>query len=377
MKIAIDARMVKTHSMHGIARYVVELLHWFQEAPISDEIYIFISSESPLTQMSWPKNVTLVSVKSNWISIGEQIELPRLIKQLKIDVFHAPSFIAPLLCPSAMVMTIHDLNHMGLPQYYTPFHQIYYKTLVKECINKSSLIFTVSEFSKGEIIRYLGLESEKIKVAYNGVAQYFKPITDTETLSYVKDIYQLPDRFILCVSNSKPHKNIHQLIRAYCLADIDEPLVLACPVDPMMIEIAGNLGKKHMIHFTRYISEAHLPAVYSLSTLFVYPSTYEGFGLPPLEAMACGIPVVVAQSSSLPEVVGDAGIYADPYHYEEIARSLERGVKDTELRSVLIAKGFLQVKKYSWHTMASSVYEYYKLSYEMNANKRKVHALRN
>src|SRR5690606_4057360 len=134
--------------------------------------------------------------------------------------------------------------------------------------------------------------------------------------------------FIFCLSNNKPHKNVHQLVRAFCYSDISIPLVLACPVDRQTIQIAENYGKKHLIYFTKFIAEEHLPSVYSMTHLFVYPSTYEGFGLPPLEALSCGAPVVVARSSSLPEVVGEHAIFTNPYDYRDIASALERGVAD-------------------------------------------------
>lgn len=351
MRIAIDARMIRSGSMHGIARYVFQLLSGLRDIGQSHRFYVFVNPGSPLEELEWPSHIELVTLRSSWISIREQREIPAALKHLRVDLFHAPSFVAPILVPCKMVMTIHDLNHMVLPQFYTFFHQFYYHIIVRNSIRRSQYILTVSQFSKKEIVRTLGLDAEKIFVTYNGVSPTYQPITDRMYLEYVRDLYGLPERFILCVSNNKPHKNVHQLVRAYCYSEIDIPLVLACPVDRNLICISENYGKKHLVYFSKFIDESHLPAVYSLTDLFVYPSTYEGFGLPPLEALSCGAPVVVAKSSSLPEVVGENAIFANPYDFKAIAKALELGVSNRSLREKLRVKGLKHAKKFSWDIM--------------------------
>ena len=359
MRIAIDARMIKPGSMHGIARYVYELLRCLAEIQSPHEFLIVVNANSPLEHEIWPKNMQLVQVRARWISFREQWELPRLLKKIRADLFHAPSFVAPLICPCRLVMTIHDLNHLVLPQFYTPLHQFYYQFFVRSCIRRSEYILTVSHFSKNEIVRTLGLAPEKVFVTYNGVSPSYAAVTDQEKLRYVRDLYELPEKFILCVSNNKPHKNVHQLVRAFCYSDLKIPLVLACAFDRSILRIAESFGKKHLVFFSKFIEEEHLPAVYSLTHLFVYPSTYEGFGLPPLEALSCGAPVVVAKSSSLPEVVGDQAIFTNPFDYQDIARALEQGVYDKELRGRLRTYGVQHAKRFSWETMTRQTLEIY------------------
>lgn len=361
MRIAIDARMIRQDSMHGIARYVYQLLQGLKQRSSRHDYFIIINKGSPLEEIAWPPFMNLIHVHSPWISIREQRELPKMLKGLSIDLFHAPSFVAPIFVPCAMVMTIHDLNHMVLPQFYTLFHQMYYQVVVQRSIKRSRFILTVSKFSKKEIVRTLELDPEKIFVTYNGVSEDYKPVEDQNYLEYVRDIYGLPERFVFCVSNNKPHKNVHQLVRAYCYSNVDIPLVLACPTDPNLIKIAENYGKKHLVYFSKFIEEEHLPAVYSLTDLFVYPSTYEGFGLPPLEALACGAPVVVARSSSLPEVVGDNAIFANPFDYKAIAEALERGVYDEQLREQLRKKGLGHARCFSWDQMIEKTIRVYEL----------------
>jgi len=359
VRIAIDARMIKQDTMHGIARYVYHLLDCLRHKGQHHKFFVLVNANSPLETASWPEHIELVRVGANWISFREQWEVPALLKKLSADLLHAPSFVAPIMTPCKLVMTIHDLNHLVLPQFYTPFHQFYYQFFVRSCIRRSEYILTVSHFSKNEIVRNLRLPADKVCVTYNGVAENYIPIQDDEHLSYVRDIYELPERFIFCLSNNKPHKNVQQLVRAFCYSDLDTPLVLACPVDRQLIRVAENYGKKHLLYFTKFIDESHLPAVYSMTELFVFPSTYEGFGLPPLEALSCGTPVVVARSSSLPEVVGDNAIFVNPYDYKAIAKALMLGVNDLELRSKLITQGLKHAKKFSWQAMAEKTLRIY------------------
>ena len=351
--------MINPGSMHGIARYVFELLMCLAKGSTGDDYFVIVNRGSPLEAITWPKHMKLKQVQGSWMSLSQQWELPRLLHDIKADLFHAPSFMAPLVCPCRLVMTIHDLNHMVLPQFYTPFHQFYYQLFVRSCIRRSDYILTVSNFSKDEIVRNLDISPDKIFVTYNGVSGNYHPVADQEYLDYVRDLYELPERFILCLSNNKPHKNVHQLVRAYCHSQLTIPLVLACPVDTSLIRIAENYGKKHLIYFSKFIAEEHLPSVYSMTHLFVYPSTYEGFGLPPLEALSCGAPVVVAHSSSLPEVVGDSAIFTDPFDYHDIARALELGVKDEALRQRLSKLGVQHAKRFSWQAMTDQTVEIY------------------
>ena len=238
MRIAIDARMIKPGTMHGIARYVFHLIYCLLNLLAEqDMLFILVNHKSPLLASKWPKNVKLLTMRSSWISFSEQLELPFILWRYKVDLFHAPSFVAPIFCPCPMVMTIHDLNHLVLPQFYTPVHFFYYQVFVKRCIQKSRVLLTVSHFSKKEIVAHLKVDPTKIFVTYNGVSPTYKPVADKLMSEYIRDLYELPQEFVLCVSNNKPHKNLHQLVRAYCFSQIKIPLVLACEVDSKLIEI--------------------------------------------------------------------------------------------------------------------------------------------
>ena len=359
LRIAIDARMITSGSMHGIARYVFELIIRLSEIGKRHSFFIFVKKNSPLFFETWPAHMQLVEMSSKWISFGEQLEIPAVLKRLKIDLFHSPSFVAPVLSSAKLIMTIHDLNHIVLPQYYTPLHQIYYNTIVRYSIAKSKFILTVSHFSKQEIVSNLGLNPNKVFVTYNGVSNSYRRQTDVQYMDYIREIYELPERFILCISNNKPHKNVLQLVRAYCHSNVEIPLVLACPIDKAMIHLAEIYGKKHLIYFIKYVEEAHLPTLYSMTELFVYPSTYEGFGLPPLEALACESPVMVARSSSLPEVVGRHAMFANPHDYQEMAQVLEDSIANLSQRSDIMDGALAHALSFSWDKMAHETLEVY------------------
>lgn len=358
MRIAIDARMIHHSAMHGIARYVYELLSCLREYEKDFDFLILVNAASPLMQEEWPTHMRLVKVKARWISFLEQWEIPYLLYKHKIDLFHAPSFVAPVLCPCKMVMTIHDLNHMVLSKYYTPIHQLYYRLCVKRCAHHSETILTVSKFSKSEITKNLGVTAQKIVVTHNGVSPSYHGVINQEQRQYVREIYELPEQYVFCLTNNKPHKNLDQLVRAYCLSELMVPLVLACPVNRSLIRLADSYGKKHALYFTRFIEDQHLAAVYSMASLFVYPSTYEGFGLPPLEAMACGTKTIVANSTSLPEVTGPHAWFVDPYDCDNMAETLKRALKSTPSSAATQAAS-LHARSFSWKKMTQKTYDIY------------------
>lgn len=364
LRIAIDGRMIKPHAMHGIARYVYQLVKCIGSRGSQHRFFIFVSEKSPLYEAALPSFITLLPTPTPWISFREQWTIPRLLRHLKIDLFHSPSFVAPFFCPCKLIMTIHDLNHIMLPQYYTLLHQFYYNTVVRYSMKRSVCILTVSIFSKNEIIKNLHVPEKKVFVTYNGVSDYFSPIDSKDFLNYVRELYGLPNDFIFCLTNNKPHKNVMQLVKAYVHANINVPLVLIGPANHQLIEISERYGKKHQLYFIKFIEEEHLPTVYSLCKFFVYPSSYEGFGLPPIEALACGAPVAVANASSLPEVVGDSAIFVDPTDFKKMGRTMEDFIKFLENGNPNREKGIQHAKKFSWATLAEKTLKIYEQCFE-------------
>jgi glycosyltransferase involved in cell wall biosynthesis len=236
--------------------------------------------------------------------------------------------------------------------------------MIDQAIRRSDIVLTDSEFSKKEIIKYTGCLDNKIFIVYNAVnLNVFRKIEDIKLLKKVKNIYKLPEKFILFVGNVKPHKNLKGLLLAYKkLNSFDFKLVIVGKKEGFITgdnELSklintSDLLKKNVI-FTGYVKDDDLPFIYNLASIFVFPSLYEGFGIPPLEAMACGCPCVVSNAASLPEVCGDSAYYVNPYDVEDIARGIETVLNDEKLRNDLIKKGFENIKRFSWEESAKKI----------------------
>lgn len=232
--------------------------------------------------MVWPENFTLKALKTSWMSWLGQLELFWCLRKLKPDLFHAPSFIVPFLSNVPLVTTIHDLNHVVLSENYSIFHRLYYSVLLSRKIKKAKSVITVSEFSRNEIVNFFRTPSDNVTVIHNGISENFQEHENTTGLSAEEILrkYELPERYILSVGNKKPHKNIARLVEAWCASNCTTALVLLSEFDPNLVAIAERAHKKHNLYFLRFVPNEFLPTIYSRAEIFVYPSMYEGFGLP-------------------------------------------------------------------------------------------------
>ncbi|MDW8802595.1 glycosyltransferase family 1 protein [Clostridium sp. A1-XYC3] len=310
LNIIIDARMVN-EQLHGIARYTYELI---KNMSLEKDIHIIVLvNDLYLANKLFEglSNIEFIKMKSKFLSLREQIELPLIVNKYKgRAIFHSPSFVSSPFIKCKMIMTIHDLNHLRFPQYYTPFHKYYYRYIVKPSALKCEKILTVSEFSKTEIIDWLRCDSDKVVVTYNGVDEKFKVIEDVVELNRVRKKYNLPDKFVLYIGNLKPHKNVETLVKAMGLTNENIKLIINGKPNESLNNLIKELKLEDRVQFIGYVEDNDLPILYNLATVFVFPSLYEGFGLPPLEAMACGCPVIAANTSSLTEIVNNYGILA-------------------------------------------------------------------
>ncbi|MDI6754492.1 MAG: glycosyltransferase family 1 protein [Thermodesulfobacteriota bacterium] len=366
MHIVVDARMIDGKP-HGIARYTYNLIKNLLTIDKKNRYTLLVTKD--ITNLkTWADNLAVCYLKSRWISISEQWELVKVLKVLKPDLYHAPSFVAPVFNPFPMIMTIHDVNHIALAQNYSTFHRLYYKFIVKPSANKSAKILTDSEFSRKEISKYLMIPDNKIKVIYSGCEEEFKPIEDPETIRKVREKYRLPGTFILYVGGYKIHKNISNLLAAYAKIPLNFPLVFSGTGNKKLIEISRRLNVDKKVLFIGDIENNDLPIVYNCATLFVFPSYYEGFGFPPLEAMACGCPVVASNATSLPEVCGDAAYYVNPYDVKSIADGIFKAIIDEDLKKNLIQKGLQRVRLFHWKKSAEQHMEVFE---EVMSNNRR------
>ncbi|MFB0545344.1 MAG: glycosyltransferase family 4 protein, partial [Anaerolineae bacterium] len=264
------------------------------------------------------------------------------------------------------IVTVHDLSFMRTPQCAEPSLRAYLNKVVPRSIQRADLILADSHSTKRDIIELLGMDARKIQVVPAGVGERFHPIDDEATLEKVRRRYHLEEPFILSVSTLEPRKNFTGLIEAYAqliergsqIQRIPHKLVIAGAKGWLYEEIFATverLGLAGRVIFPGFVAEEDLPALYNLAALLAFPSLYEGFGLPPLEAMACGTPVVTSNSSSLPEIVGGVGIMIEATDTEGLVEAMRRALQDGELRRSMIEKGLEQAKKFSWRKAAEKL----------------------
>jgi len=293
--------------------------------------------------------------------------LPYKLNSRKIDILHCPTFKAPTKCRIPLVVTFLDIHILKNPTDYSSGFGSYCKFMLPKIAKTASRLITISESSKKDIVETLRIPEDKVVVTHCGYDKIFIPISDKIVLNKVKEKYNLPKRFILYVGAIQPRKNISALLRAYAglikEKKLDYQLVFTSGTgwkNKDIFTLIGELEIKDNVKFLGYIPESDLPCVYSLADFFVYPSFYEGFGMPALEAMACGCPVITSNTSSLPEVIGDAGIMIDPYSMKELEDAMLRLAKDSLLRGEMREKGFKRVKMFSWEKCARETLNVYR-----------------
>ena len=300
-------------------------------------------------------------------SVREQIHVPWVLHRERPDVFHAPHYVLPPAVCCRSLVTIHDCIHLVFPQYLpSRASYVYAKASMWSAARRSHRILTVSEASKCDIIRLLNVPPEKIVVVYNAIDERFRVTPSEEAIARVRERYQLDHRFVLYVGNIKRHKNLVRLIEAF-------DRLRKCGFDELTLLIIGDEISKlpalrravhsHKLHkhvrFLGYLPDDTLAILYRLAAVFVFPSLSEGFGLPPIEAMACGAPVVTSNVSSLPEVTGGAAVLVDPYDVESIAGGIARVLSNPALREELRVKGIARALEFSWERSVSRTREIY------------------
>ncbi len=353
MKLVVDFRM---HNASGIGTYIRNIIPFMVD--IFDVILLGTSEE--IQKYSWSNKVKIIECTSKIYTIKEQFEL--FVKIPKCDIFWSPHYNVPLLPIKAnrRVVTIHDVFHLAFYETLSLKQKLYAKLVINQATSRSDKILTVSEFSVDEIRKYTNTKND-IEVVYNAIDfDKFKIIYDKSKLDFAKDKYKLPNKFLLFVGNVKPHKNLKNLLLA--IKDIDINLVIVGKKDGFITgddNISSLIEKcnlENRVFFTGYVDDEDIPAIYNLAKVFVFPSLYEGFGIPPLEAQASGCPVICSNVASLPEVGGiDSVVYCDPYSVEDIAEKIKMVLADENLQNELKIKGFENIKRFSWEESAKKI----------------------
>ncbi len=361
MTIGIDIRVLARGVRTGVEEYTINLLsHLLPREPKINYRFFYNAYQKAKLNYSW---LSLANVELRDFRIPNRLffissrylNQPKIDKLLKgVDVYFNPHFfIAPLSPRCKKIITFHDLSFVRYPYFFSWRKRTWQRFLMnaQQEAQQADKIIAVSQSTKNDLIDLYGIASKKIKVIYSGVGHQFKPIKN------IKNKYNLPDKFILYFGTIEPRKNLIGLIKAFELLRDKQvvKLVIAGAKGWLYQDIfqaAQESKYSQDVIFTGFIKEEDKPALYNLAKLFVYPSFFEGFGFPPLEAMACGLPTVVSHTSSLPEVVGQGALMVDPYNIDELAWAMETALTDNSLRKQLSQKGINQAKKFSWSKCA-------------------------
>jgi glycosyltransferase involved in cell wall biosynthesis len=365
MQLGLDARELSGGLRTGIGRSLANFIRYFGDNDTRHRLVLFAEDALPLTL---PENIELVRVQSAPTQYWDQVLLPGALKTSGIDLFYSPYYKIPLAARIPVVSQIFDLMFLEFPFYkqsLTLRQKAYYTLFGRLCAARSISIITDSQHAKHAIMRIWKIRPQKISVIQPGLAKRFQPVTDRSRLEKVQQKFGLPDKYILYLGNFKPHKNVDTLIEAFALiADQfkDHFLVLAGHLENHIAQLKAKLTAhdlKRRVVLTGPIDESDCPeAVLTLAEIFVFPSLYEGFGLPPLEAMACGTPVVASKATSLPEVLGDAGLLVDAADPHELARAMALLLQDAGLRKSQSLKGFSRAANFREEHTTAKLYQH-------------------
>lgn len=364
MRIAIDVR--KLHD-YGIGTYIRNVLKQLSRLDHQNECVLLCGAKDCSSVSNLGENFRAVADRSGPYSISEQFSVPYHLKRHGVDLFHAPHYVLPPLTPCRSLVTIHDCIHLMFPQYLpNRLAHGYARATMWAAAHRANRVLTVSQTSKRDILRFLNIPAEKIEVIYNAIDERFNIDPPEEEVFRIRERYQLAGQFVLYAGNIKPHKNLERLIQAF-------QRVHKSGLDQVKLLIIGDEISKYAtlrravhrfqlhkhVRFLGFVSDQTLAVLYRLASVFVFPSLYEGFGLPPLEAMATGTPVVTSNVSSLPEVVGDAAVLIDPYDHVSIADGIRRVLTDADLRATLKRKGLARAREFSWERSVARIRDLY------------------
>jgi len=386
MKIGIEGQRLYRKKKHGMDMVALELIKNLQYIDTVNEYVIFVKPDEDNTCIPPAKNFKIVELTSSFGYPGwEQIALPRAAHKEGCDVLHCTSNTGPIFSKVPLITTLHDIIYLESislfkkeGSWYQKLGNMYRRWFVPAVIKKSKKVITVSNYEKDRINTYFGFTDNRLSAIYNGVGAHFKQVTNETVLKSIKKAYQLPDKFFFFLGNTDPKKNTKGVLEAYgnfSASDTEHYKLVILDYDENELQkLLMSLGMPELrknIHLLGYVPNTELPAIISQCTIFLYPSLRESFGIPILEGMACGAPVITSNTSSMPEVAGqDAALMVDPFDAAQITAAIQTLVDDQALAAVLSERGILRAKQFSWVAMSQNVLELYQEVYkELNAAK--------
>jgi glycosyltransferase involved in cell wall biosynthesis len=373
--IGINAQKLSTRQSYhaaGSSRYVYNLLRELRHTAGPEKFVAYVGASHAPADLTPTPQFSLATTRfptdrATARIFWEQFVLPRRLRHDGIGLLHGTVNALPVAWHGRAVVTILDLTFLLMPRLFNSGNARYLKWAVRHATRAAKRVITISETTRQDVIRLLGVPPERVTRIYCGVEERFKPLRGTAELAAFRASRQLPDDFILYLGTMEPRKNVGRLVQAYAAlrrrGETSIPLVLAggkgWGENAIFAEVERS-GCASDIRYVGYVPEEEMPLWYNAATFFVYVSEYEGFGLPPLEALACGTPVITSDCSSLPEVVGDAGILVDPKDTDAIADAMQRLIGNPSLRAELTAGGPQRAGEFTWKRMAAETLAVYR-----------------
>ena len=368
----------------GLNAHLLNLSGNYRSAGINWYIYNLLKNLTPITDLDYTVFLSDRRAREHFDSISlsqsrlpthrpivriawEQFVQPFVLHRERIDLLHALAFAGPLAISIPWVVTVYDLSFIRYPQSFNAANRIYLRWAIRNSLRRANRVIAISESTRRDLYATFGTSLEKTAVVYCGADPAFAPSQDRQAIAALRARRGLPDKMILHVGTIEPRKNIARLIRAFArakrAAQLPHRLVLIGARGWKYAEVDAVIEQEQLkddVIFAGYVAQDELPLWYRAADLFVYPSLYEGFGLPPLEAMASGTPVVCSNAASLPEVVGDAAIQVSPENEAALADAIVRALTDGTLREQMVARGIAQAAKFSWSRAARETTDVYR-----------------
>ncbi|RLC86644.1 MAG: glycosyltransferase family 1 protein [Chloroflexi bacterium] len=368
MRIGIDYTAA-ARQRAGIGRYTRELVGALLALVGQDGIlphqYIIFAATGGLSIENWRLEIgrdhaqfRTLPISDEWLArLWHRARLPIPVEAITgpLDVFYSPDFVLPpTRRTTRTLLTVHDLSFLRYPEAFVPKLRRYLMRVVPRSVARANLVLADSAHTRSDIVSLLGVPPDKVQVLYSGVHPRFRPQPEPGEAERIRARYGLDERpYVLSVGTVQPRKNYVRLIRAFARLEPNAQLVIAGGQGWLYEDIFAEAEKHgNCVRVLGFVGEADLPALYRNAALFAFPSLYEGFGLPVLEAMACGVPVVCSHTSSLPEVAGDAALLVDPLDTDGLAKAMARVLEDAELRREMIARGLEQAARFTWERAA-------------------------
>lgn len=370
-KIGIEVQRIFRKKKHGMEVVALELIRELQNLDRTNEYILYCRNDVDTTCVKETMNFKVRVIKALSYFSWEQLALPSAIKKDNIEVLHSTCNTSVLFSPVPVVLTLHDIIYLEKLDFkgsaYQNFGNLYRRFVVPRIVARCEIIITVSKYERTTILKkFPSLDPAKVRVIYNAVSSKFHASYPAEIVMGFRRKVNLPETFILFLGNTAPKKNTLNVIKAYIAyksENIDGiPLAILDLDKDFVFKILEELGKQDFINdfiFPGYIPAESMPLLYSASKLFLYPSLRESFGLPILEAMACGVPVITSNTSAMPEVAGDAALFVDPADHLDIKNSIVKLLQNEKLHQELAIKGLKRASTFTWKAAAEQLLQIY------------------